>query len=297
MARLQRLIRGVAGHANPDWALVPIAHDYYHQSHLIHDFVQQRSGVDAIVLGAGVIGLSVGVELAERGLGVHVLTRRDPLETTSATASAMIGPSFSPADSPTGRWERAGIEQFTALADTPGSGVALRSGRLASRQSVPPLPGLTPCTPHELPPGIAAAWRTTVPLVDMHVYLAYLVQRPQAAGGHIVQREVSSLAEVAGEAALIANCAGLGTRELVPDPAMRAVRGQLVIVDNPGLDEFFVEEPFRPAFTAYWPYPDHVVLGGTRADGDENLEPDPVLAEQILERCRAIEPRLARAAR
>jgi len=75
---------------------------------------------------------------------------------------------------------------------------------------------------------------------------------------------------------------------------VRAVRGQHVIVDNQGLEQFFVEAPFGPACKAYRPYPDHVVLGGTAAE-DENPEPDPVLAEQIRQRCIAVEPRLRHA--
>ncbi len=129
----------------------------------------------------------------------------------------------------------------------------------------------------------------------MPVYLDYLVRRLDAAGGTIELGDVRDLGELAGVAPLLVNCAGLGARELVPDPALRAVRGQHVVVDNPGLDEFFVEAPFGPAWAAHWPYPDHVVLGGTRAEDDERLDPDAHLAEQILERCIAVEPRLRHA--
>jgi len=47
---------------------------------------------------------------------------------------------------------------------------------------------------------------------------------------------VSSLTELAGQAPLLANCAGFGAQELVPDPSVRPVRGQQVIVDNPDLN-------------------------------------------------------------
>ena len=86
-------------------------------------------------------------------------------------------------------------------------------------------------------------------------FLDYLVQRLTAAGGQIEQDEVRVLAEVAEEAPLIANCSGLGSRELVPDPSVRPVRGQHVIVDNPGLEDFFIEAPFGPAWTASGPTP------------------------------------------
>jgi AraC-like DNA-binding protein len=38
--RLQRLIRHVGPRSDPDWAAAAVAHDYYDQSHLVHDFVQ-----------------------------------------------------------------------------------------------------------------------------------------------------------------------------------------------------------------------------------------------------------------
>ena len=238
------------------------------------------------------IGLTVGVCLAEQGLRVQLYARSAPSDTTSAVASAMIGPSLAPADDPVGIRERVSIEEFTALADVDGTGVALRQGRLVSRQPGPSLPGLLPCAPRELPDGFAAGFWATLPLVDMPVYLDYLVGRLRAAGGQIEDREVHSLIECAGQAPLVVNCAGLGARDLVPDPTVRPVRGQHVIVDNPGLAEFFIEAPFGPAWTAYWPYPNHVVLGGSAVEDDENSEPDPLLAEQIRQRCIEVEPRL-----
>lgn len=68
-----------------------------------------------------------------------------------------------------------------------------------------------------------------------------------------------------------------------------------MLVDNPGLEEFFVEAPFTPEWAAYWPYPDHVVLGGTRSTDDTSPEHDPQIAEQILRRCIEVEPRLRHA--
>jgi len=250
---------------------------------------------DVVVVGAGVIGLTAGICLAEQGLRVQLCTRSAPAATTSAVASAMIGPSLGPSDDPAGVRERFSIEAFTALAGVDGTGVALRRGRLASRSPGPSLPGLQPCTPQELPVGFAGGFWSTLPLVDMPVYLDYLVRRLRAAGGRLEDREVRSLPELTGMAPLVVNCAGLGARELVPDPTVRPVRGQHVIVDNPGLEQFFIEAPFGPAWAAYWPYPDHVVLGGTAAADDENLQPDSALAEQIRQRCIEVEPRLRNA--
>jgi len=250
---------------------------------------------EVIVLGAGVMGLTTAVCLAEQGLQVQIRTREAPSATTSAVASAMIGPSFAAADDPLGIRERVGIEELTMLAAVDGTGVALRRGRLVSRQAGPLPPGVELCAPAELPAGFAAGFWATLPLVDMPVYLDYLVQRLAAAGGQLELAEVESLSELADQAPLLANCTGLGARELVPDPSVHPVRGQQIILDNPGLEEFFIEAPFGPAWTAYWPHPDHVVLGSTAVEDDDNLEPSPALAEEILRRCIEVEPRLRQA--
>lgn len=247
------------------------------------------------MIGAGVIGLSSAVCLAERGRRVEVRAQHAPAQTTSAVASAMIGPARAPADGEAGRQERLSIAEFTSLAEVAGTGVTIRRGRLASREPGPGLGDMVPCAAEELPPGFAAAFWATLPLVEMPVYLSYLTERLVAAGGRIDLGTVSSLSELAAEAPLIVNCAGLGAAELTGDDSLTAVRGQHAIVDNPGLDEFFIEAPFTPEWTAYWPYPDHVVLGGTRSTEDTSTEPDPQIAEQILQRCIDVEPRLAHA--
>jgi len=154
---------------------------------------------DVIVLGAGVIGLTTAVCLAEQGLQVQIRTRAAPSATTSAVASAMIGPSFAPADDSLGIRERVGIEEFTVLADVEDTGVALRRGRLVSRQAGPLPPGVELCADVELPAGFWA----TLPLVDMPAYLNYLVRRLAGAGGQIELAEVESLSR-AGRASAAA---------------------------------------------------------------------------------------------
>lgn len=244
------------------------------------------------------IGLSTAVCLAERGERVEVRARLGPTQTTSAVASAMIGPAMAPAGSETGRRERASIAEFTALAQVPGTGVTMRRGRLASREPLPPPPGdeMTPCGAEDIPPGFAGASWATLPLVEMPVYLTYLTERLTTAGGRIQLCTVTSLGDLAGEVPLIVNCAGLGAAGLTGDDSLTPIRGQHVIVDNPGLEEFFIEAPFTPAWAAYWPYPDHVVLGGTQSTDDTSTEPDPQIADDIIRRCIEVEPRLRDAA-
>lgn len=148
------------------------------------------------MVGAGVIGLSTAVCLAERGVRVEVRTELEPAQTTSAVASAMIGPAIAPPDSRTGRWERASVAYFRGLATDEGSGVMMRRGRLTARQAVPAPPGdIETCGADELPPGFTVGYWATLPLVDMVPYLDHLAGRLTAGGGRIELRRVASLPE------------------------------------------------------------------------------------------------------
>jgi D-amino-acid oxidase len=144
----------------------------------------------------------------------------------------------------------------------------------------------------EAPAGYAAGFRVTLPLIDMPRYLHHLAARVEAAGIPIELRPVESLAEAAGEAPVVVNCAGVGARDLVPDPALRSVRGQHVVVENPGLDEFLMTEPVGPAWTSLFPHGERLILGSVAQEDNWNTAPRTQDAEAILERCAALEARV-----
>jgi len=252
---------------------------------------------DVMVVGSGVIGLTAGVCLAEAGARVRIRTAALAQQTTSRAASAMWGPSFAEPAARVKRWGEVTLGELRELASRPETGVRIARGKLASRRTAEPppaglFPGLEVCQGDEVPDGFLGAFRVEVPLVDMPRHLDYLVARLAEAGGEIEARPLASLAEVAGEAPLVVNCAGAGARDLVPDPALRAVRGQHVVVENPGLGEFFMEEPLGARWTGYFPHGDEVVLGGSADEDEWSMDPDPSTAEQILHRCTQVEPRL-----
>lgn len=254
---------------------------------------------DAIVVGAGVIGLTTGICLAEAGLRVQIRTEVPPPRTTSAAAGAMVGPASSPPGDRAWAWEQATLVEFTELATVADTGVRIRRGLLAARPGSPPPPpgmaeaaGLTPADPADLPHGFEYGLWATAPLVNMPRYLGYLTDRFGAAGGRVDIAPITSLSDVAAETPLMANCTGIGARNLVPDPEVHPVRGQHVIVENPGLDTFFLETPLGTAWASYFPHGDHVVLGGTATVDDRNLAADPAIAREIQNRCAEVEPRL-----
>ncbi|HEX5402374.1 MAG TPA: FAD-dependent oxidoreductase [Pseudonocardiaceae bacterium] len=254
---------------------------------------------DVVVVGAGVIGLTTAICLADAGMRVRIVTERQPQDTTSAVAGAMWGkgPGVSePAERITA-WSAVTFTEFVTLADDPATGVRFARGMEATREPVaPPVPDLardvSHCSPDELPTGFADGHWLTVPLVDMPTYLAYLLRRFTSAGGVVEPGVVRTRADLTG-VPMVVNCAGVAARALVPDDTVAAVRGQHVIVANPGLDDFFVEETEDSTWISFFPHGDKVVLGGVAVAGDWSLTPDPATAAAIVDRCAEVEPTLA----
>ncbi|WP_214102703.1 FAD-dependent oxidoreductase [Acrocarpospora catenulata] len=256
---------------------------------------------DVVVVGGGVIGLTTAVCLAEVGHRVQVWSALFPKRTTSAVAGAMIGgPVLAEPRESAVRWQRESLEIFDALAGHHGTGVSLARGRLVSRlgAGLPPwaaeLPGFAPCTEAEHA-GFPLAFWISSPIVDMPTYLDYLVDRLCRAGGDIEIRTVEALAEAAPGADVVVNCTGVAAEALTGDEQVQPVRGQHVVVENPGLTEFFYEGGADREWVSFFPHDGRVVLGGNAAPGDWNLDPDDDQTETILRRCAAVEPRLANA--
>ncbi|MFE0764935.1 FAD-dependent oxidoreductase [Streptomyces smyrnaeus] len=244
---------------------------------------QRHGGV--VVLGGGVIGLTTAVVLAERGTDVRVWSPEPPGATTSAVAGGLIWPYRIEPEKQALEWAVRSFRHFSWLAEQPPTtGVRLVRGRMPGSAPPPEWSALTGTPPR-------------APLVDMGTYLRYLRGRFEAAGGRWEQRAARSLTEAAAAAPTVVNCSGLGARQLVPDPTVRAVRGQVLVVEDPGIEEWYVAASDSARETTYiLPQPYGVVLGGTADDGAEDREPAPATAAAIVERCAAVHPELATAA-
>ncbi len=261
-----------------------------------------RGEPDVLVIGAGVSGLTTAICLAEAGYAVTVAAADPPQRTTSAAAGAIWGPHLVGMDARVGRWGSLTMARLREMARDPATGVRVASGMAvsAAQQADPfdwisALDGPTPCDPAGLPTGYATGWRLAAPIVSMPVYLRYLVARLDRAGAQVREARFTSLRQAAEltSAAVIVNCSGIGAHGLVPDRQVMPVRGQVVIVENPGISEFFVGVGREPgAITYYFPHGDVVVLGGTEEAGDWSREPDPAIAARILDDCAAVEPLL-----
>ena len=259
---------------------------------------------DALVVGAGVVGLTTAISLAEAGLRAHILAAAPPQQSTSFAAGAIWGPVRTGGSARSLEWSRVGLEVMSELAADPRAAIRQVSGvEVAATAAAPPewvslLPQHRLLEPRELPGGYASGWRYTAPIAAMPQYLRYLTDRFTAAGGTVeYAAPLTSLRPSAGpkDVPVIVNCTGIGARDLVPDPAVTPVRGQVVIVENPGIEEFFRYPSQGSESTYFFPHGDVVLLGGTAEEGAWDLTPDPAITTRIQRACAAVEPRLREA--
>ena len=242
-----------------------------------------------VVVGAGVVGLTCAVRLLEAGRRVDVLARDLPLETTSAVAAALWYPYRAlPAERVTA-WARASYDVLEELAARePRSGVRVLTGTEVHaapaadpwwRSAVPRLARET-----SLPPGYRDGWTFPSPVVDMAVHLPWLAARVEALGGTLTRLALTQVPRTRG---VVVDCAGLGARLLAGDRSVTPVRGQVVHVEQWGLERWWLDAA-GPTYVV--PRGDAVVVGGTDEEGSWDRAPDPATAATLLRRAERLVP-------
>lgn len=251
----------------------------------------------ARVVGAGVIGLSTAVCLAEDGWQVDVLAAEPPRSTTSAVAAAFWYPYLVGPHAAVARWGRVARDRFDELADDADAPVVRRTVHERFRDEV-----TDPDWRTDMPDAHREAvdlpyrdgWRYVSWVADMPRYLAWLGARLDDHGIAIRQRRLEDLAEAAGGVDLVVDCAGIGARRLVPDESVAPVGGQVVLVRAPTITDVWLDaaDPAGPTYVV--PRTDVVVVGGTSVPGTAaDAVPDPSVSTAILQRATRLVPALA----
>ena len=221
-----------------------------------------------LIVGAGVSGLTTGYVLSEQGHDVIVLAEKDASETPSVIAGALW--EWPPAVcghhddvkslDRSKRWCIRSYERFSELSNEASSGVSMRKSHFyfykAVEESDKELTKMLELMPHVagfvrdpelivqngINPslGLVDAYSHLAPIIDTDVYMEMLRQQLALSGCRFVRRRLmGDLRDTAGDllaefdAAIIVDCAGLGSRELASDP-MFPLRGALVRMVNDG---------------------------------------------------------------
>ena len=213
----------------------------------------------AVVVGAGVAGLTCGVVLSENGFDVTVLAA-EVEATTSAAAPAIWYPHAVGPAPKVERWARASYREFETLARVRGTGVSMVDFD-------------------------AFGERMRVPLIETPIYLPWLRRKLR-----IRRKTIRDLAAL--DADVIVNCTGLGARELCGDTHLRPGRGVVLKTANPGIVRHMAAVD-NDALTYIVTRTDDIILGGTN-DESESRDVPAEVAAAIWARCAAVEPRLPR---
>jgi D-amino-acid oxidase len=251
------------------------------------------------VVGAGIVGLTSALRLAEAGHRVRLIAAELPEGTTSSVAAALWYPYRAYPQAEVTRWSAASYRVLERLAADPASGVRLRRGRELFRAPVADpwwrsaVPELGRVPSDQLPEGYVDGYELTVPVVDMAMHLSWLVTRLRTAGVRIEVRRLAGLSSAFDGVDAVLNCAGLGSGELAGDRTLTPVRGQVLVVEQFGLTNWLLDQHDPEQLTYLVPRRNTVILGGTAEEGEENLDVRPATAEAILARCAALVPAAA----
>ncbi|MCL4869549.1 MAG: FAD-binding oxidoreductase [Anaerolineae bacterium] len=252
-----------------------------------------------IIIGSGVIGLTSGVVLQEAGWPVRIISREMAAQTTSAAAAAIWYPYKAYPPERVLAWSKRSYQAYQTLSHHPAAGVTLvRLHELLPYPAGEPwwqaaVPEYRHLAAAELPPGYAAGYELTVPLMETPIYLGYLQERFRAGGGQIEQQEVKELKEWARPQTIIINCTGLGARELVNDNQLYPIRGQISRVITPGFIPTILDEHNLAGLTYIIPRRDGVIIGGTAQEKDARPQPDEHDSQGIWQRAVQLVPQLA----
>jgi D-amino-acid oxidase len=248
------------------------------------------------VVGAGVIGLTCAVRLAESGLAVDVLARDLPLETTSAAGSGLWFPApRGAAATPLGErelgWAALTLAELRA-ADGPAAGVRIVRGHLlGGPAAVPPAwaeqvaDDVRLVTESAPAPGRPSGFSVELPVADPRRYLPWLQARLTAAGGTLTRLALPALPA----RGVVVDATGAAARALAGDPRTEPVRTQVVLVANPGLETWWWD---LASPLAVVPHGDVVAVEGAGEPGEWNPAPDEASARALLERAAELVPAL-----
>jgi D-amino-acid oxidase len=240
-----------------------------------------------------VSGLTCGVLFAERGFRVGILGEWIGTQTTSGAAAALWFPYDAEPAAKVIPWALATYKVLVELAKNSPSGVSMIELRQYCRAGKIEIPDWAPVVSSEVERALNISgffpdgFSLRVPLVDTTIYLDYLINRFQKAGGEIKENiRFQKLEDIDSKTDLVINCAGIGARELAQDVDIEPHRGQVAIVPKMGNLNCAIVCDDAPLMYAI-PRTNDCVFGGTN-DLSDNLDPDSATTIAIVAECSRV---------
>ena len=248
------------------------------------------------IIGAGVSGLTCGVVFAERGFAATIVADQVGRQTTSGAAGALWFPYDAEPAEKVIPWALTTYKVLVDLTTNPSSGVSMIELRQFCRTGKIEIPSwadsFSPVILSEVEGSLntsvfKSGFALSVPLTDTTIYLDYLAQRFQKAGGELKANvHFEKLDDVNPQFELVINCAGIGAGELARDIALEPHRGQVAIV--PKIDHVKCaivcdDDPLMYVI----PRANDCLFGGSNEVSDI-LAPDPQMTKAIVAECSRV---------
>lgn len=248
------------------------------------------------VVGGGISGLSAALVLQAEGCRVDIFSR-DPFEKMTSYAAGAISYPYAVEESARAQgWYAQNDEMLLSLMGDPAAGIFWANWKKCTLDPDFEIPefymrlrgarviGAADC-PLDYKKGVEAK------LLVMHVgrYYPFLKARFEKAGGTFVLREIRNLADFENDYDLIVNATGVHARHFTEDGAVYPMRGQVVIIKNPGVNFHFATFEGKNYF---YPRIDEILIGGSAEVGEWDLTPNDALTREILDWAAGLDPLL-----
>ena len=251
-----------------------------------------------LVVGGGVNGLSTGICLLEDGWDVTIYSEEFSPNTTSDVAAALWYPFLSAPVEKTNVWGSRTYDILKLLATEKGAGIDMTQTFEYFRSSQPDPVWKSTVDNFEritedLPSDYVECFSFMTQVIEMPLYLEWLMNRYNLLGGKLEKRRVNDFSEVPEKFQLAVNCTGLSSGELCNDPEVYPVRGQIIRI-KPKLNQMHLDQQI-PTLSYIVPRSNDMILGGVAQEGNWSLEPTQEDRNFILEKCSKIIPDLKNA--
>ena len=250
---------------------------------------------DILVIGGGVNGLSTGICLLEDGWNVTIYSTKFSPNTTSDVAAALWYPFLSAPVEKTDVWGSRTYDVLKLLTADKGTGIEMTQTFEYFRSSQPDPSWMSTVDDFEritedLPSDYVECFSFLTQIIEMPIYLKWLMRRYNNLGGKIEKKTVSNFSDISDNFNAIVNCTGLDSKELCNDSELYPVRGQIIRM-RPLLDKMHLDQQV-PTLAYIVPRSNDMILGGVAQEGNWSLEPTEEDRNFILEKCSKIIPDL-----
>lgn len=251
------------------------------------------------LVGQGVIGLTTAEVLLEAGHTVTIYSKNDNSNTASYGAGAYWWPHKAWPQERITAWSDVSYKTYEILAEIPGSGISMyphyrySEGEDETRYALELTRNVQMLSTDELPFFAIHAFECLLPVIDVPVYMPWLLNRVTTLGAIFVTKSLQSLTELESEADFIVNCSGLGARSLVNDNNVYPIRGQVVRVEKSCEIEACIRMVHRePVLTLILPRSNDILLGGTVNEHSDSTIATTEETEEIVQRCARVLPEI-----